>query len=54
MIMMNKYKAIITVLLLNTTLLMSQKYETQEYKTVSQIDNIEIITPKNNKLNRFP
>ena len=42
MIMMNKYKAIITVLLLNTTLLMSQKYETQEYKTVSQIDNIEI------------
>ena len=39
---MNKYIILITFLLLNSSLVMSQKYETQEYEVVDQIDKIEI------------
>jgi hypothetical protein len=35
-------KLMITFLLFNTTIVMSQKYETQEYKVVNQINNVEI------------
>ena len=39
---MNKYLILITFLLLNSSLAMSQKYETQEYEVVDEIDKIEI------------
>ena len=39
---MNKYIILITFLLLNSSLVMSQKYETQEYQVIDQIDKIEI------------
>ena len=39
---MNKYTILITFLLLNSSLVMSQKYETQEYQVIDQIDKIEI------------
>ena len=39
---MNKYLILITFLLLNITIVMSQKYETQEYEVVDEIDKIEI------------
>ena len=39
---MNKYLILTVFLFLNTTMLMSQKYETQEYEVVDQIDKIEI------------
>ena len=39
---MNKYLILTTFLLLNTTIAMSQKYETQEYEVVDEIDKIEI------------
>tara|TARA_B100001057_G_scaffold139442_1_gene139103 strand:+ start:104 stop:661 length:558 start_codon:yes stop_codon:yes gene_type:complete len=39
---MNKYLILTTFLLLNTTIVMSQKYETQEYEVVDEIDKIEI------------
>ena len=39
---MNKYLILITFLLLNSSLVMSQKYETQEYQVIDQIDKIEI------------
>ena len=35
-------KLMITFLLFNTTIAMSQKYETQEYKVVDQINDVEI------------
>tara|TARA_X000000950_G_scaffold62650_1_gene76515 strand:- start:1134 stop:1691 length:558 start_codon:yes stop_codon:yes gene_type:complete len=39
---MNKYLILTGFLFLNTTMVMSQKYETQEYEVVDQIDKIEI------------
>ncbi len=39
---MNKYLILTGFLFLNTTMVMSQKYETQEYVVVDQIDQIEI------------
>ena len=39
---MNKYLILTGFLFLNTTMVMSQKYETQEYEVVEQIDKIEI------------
>ena len=39
---MKKCKILFVFLLLNTYALMSQKYETQDYKVINQIDNIEI------------
>lgn len=39
---MIKYNILFTFLLLNTSIAMSQKYETQEYKIVNQIDKVEI------------
>tara|TARA_B100000989_G_C19515572_1_gene461439 strand:+ start:1388 stop:1945 length:558 start_codon:yes stop_codon:yes gene_type:complete len=39
---MNKYLILITFLLLNSWIVMSQKYETQEYNVIDQIDKIEI------------
>lgn len=39
---MARYLILITFLLLNPKLVMSQKYETQEYKVVDQIDQVEI------------
>ena len=39
---MNKYLILTVFLFLNTTMVMSQKYETQEYEVVDQIDKIEI------------
>ena len=39
---MNKYIILFTFLLLNSSLVMSQKYETQEYQVIDQIDKIEI------------
>ena len=39
---MIKYLILTTFLLLNTTIVMSQKYETQEYEVVDEIDKIEI------------
>ena len=39
---MNKYLILTGFLFLNTTMVMSQKYETQEYEVVNQIDKIEI------------
>ena len=39
---MNKYLILTTFFFLNSFILMSQKYETQEYKIVDQIDQIEI------------
>ena len=39
---MNKYLILTTFLLLNITIVMSQKYETQEYEVVDEIDKIEI------------
>tara|TARA_Y100001949_G_scaffold107208_1_gene90516 strand:+ start:608 stop:1165 length:558 start_codon:yes stop_codon:yes gene_type:complete len=39
---MNKYLILTTFFFLNSSIVMSQKYETQEYKVVDQIDQIEI------------
>ena len=39
---MNKYLILTTFFFLNSSIVMSQKYETQEYKIVDQIDQIEI------------
>jgi len=39
---MNKYLILTGFLFLNSTMVMSQKYETQEYEVVNQIDKIEI------------
>ena len=39
---MNKYLILNVFLFLNTTMVMSQKYESQEYEVVDQIDKIEI------------
>ena len=39
---MNKYLILNVFLFLNTTMVMSQKYESQEYEVVDQIDIIEI------------
>ena len=39
---MKKCNILFVFLLLNTYILMSQKYETQDYKVINQIDNIEI------------
>ena len=39
---MNKYFILITFLFLNSWIVMSQKYETQEYQVIDQIDKIEI------------
>ena len=39
---MNKYLILITFLFLNSSVVMSQKYETQEYQIVDNIDKIEI------------
>ncbi|MDA8704386.1 heme-binding protein, partial [Flavobacteriaceae bacterium] len=39
---MIKFKVLFTLLLLNTSIAMSQKYETQEYKIVDQVDKVEI------------
>jgi len=39
---MNKYLILTTFLFLNPSIVMSQKYETQEYRVVDQIDEIEI------------
>ena len=39
---MNKYFTLITILFLNSWIVMSQKYETQEYQVIDQIDKIEI------------
>ena len=39
---MNNYLILTVFLFLNTTMVMSQKYETQEYEVVDQIDKIEI------------
>ena len=39
---MNKYLILTGFLFLNATMVMSQKYETQEYEVVDQIDKIEI------------
>ena len=39
---MNKYFILITFLFLNSWIVMSQKYETQEYNVIDQIDKIEI------------
>tara|TARA_B100001063_G_scaffold114034_2_gene106530 strand:- start:1184 stop:1741 length:558 start_codon:yes stop_codon:yes gene_type:complete len=39
---MNKYLILTGFLFLNTAMVMSQKYETQEYEVVDQIDKIEI------------
>ena len=39
---MNKFTPLLIFLLLNTSIVMSQKYETQDYEIVNQIDNVEI------------
>jgi len=39
---MNKHLILFTFLLLNSSLVMSQKYETQEYQVIDQIDKVEI------------
>ena len=39
---MNKYFNLITILFLNSWIVMSQKYETQEYQVMDQIGKIEI------------
>ena len=39
---MNKYFTLITILFLNSWIVMSQKYETQEYQVMDQIGKIEI------------
>ena len=39
---MNKYFILITILFLNSWIVMSQKYETQEYQVMDQIGKIEI------------
>ena len=39
---MNKYFILITILFLNSWIVMSQKYETQEYQVKDQIGKIEI------------
>ena len=38
---MNKYLILTTFLLLNTSIVMSQKYETQEYEIVDEIDKMK-------------
>ena len=39
---MNKHLILFTFLLLNSSLVMSQKYETQEYQVIDQRDKVEI------------
>ena len=39
---MNKFTPLLIFLLLNTSIVMSQKYETQDYEIINQIDNVEI------------
>lgn len=39
---MNKYKLLLIFFTLNTSIVMSQKYETQEYEIINQIDKAEI------------
>ena len=38
----SKFNFLITILFLNSSMLMAQKYETQEYQVIDQIDNAEI------------
>ena len=38
----SKYNFLITIIFLNSSMLMAQKYETQEYQVIDQIDNAEI------------
>ena len=39
---MNKFSLLLIFFLLNTTIAMSQKYETQDYEIINQIDKVEI------------
>ena len=38
----SKFYFLITIIFLNSSMLMAQKYETQEYQVIDQIDNAEI------------
>ncbi len=38
----SKFNFLITIIFLNSSMLMAQKYETQEYQVIDQIDNAEI------------
>ena len=59
----SKFNFLITIIFLNSSMLMAQKYETQEYQVVDQIDNAEIrfypsaamikVSAKQNRNNNF-
>ena len=59
----SKFNFLITIIFFNSSMLMAQKYETQEYQVVDQIDNAEIrfypsaamikVSAKQNRNNNF-